>query len=73
MIAISKNLPKNFKSLKWFENRVGKKIYRKAVDCQCSACKDGTENGILVHDKDHAEYLYNVQLDLEIEYSARKI
>lgn len=66
------HIPPDLHPLTWFTGRIGKKIYRDTVDCKCSGCTDGTENGILVHDKDHAEYLYNVQLDMDIRYRARK-
>lgn len=72
MASFSHTIPPGLHPLPWFTGRIGKKIYRDTVDCKCSGCTDGTENGILVHDKDHAEYLYNVQLDMDIRYRARK-
>ena len=72
MTSLQHTKPHNLHPLTWFIGRIGKKIYRDTVDCKCSGCTDGTENGILVHDKDHAEYLYNVQLDMDIRYRARK-
>lgn len=54
--------------LKWFENRVGKRIYRDKNNCTCSDCKKGFEEGIVVGDKYHAYYLEMVQYDMEYNY-----
>jgi len=48
------------KSLQWFINRIGKKIYRDSDNCECSTCKEVVKNGLIIHDKNHAEYLHMV-------------
>lgn len=50
-------------TLKWFENRVGKRIYRDPSTCPCLTCKDVEKNGLIIHDKQHAHYLWVTALD----------
>ena len=50
---------------KWFESRVGGRIYRKKLSCKCASCQ--TEK-VFVTDMLHAGYLYDCQNELEIEY-----
>lgn len=52
-----------FHTLKWFLNRKGKRIYRGEVSCPCHTCKQGTQEGIVVGNKMHAEYLFMVEQD----------
>lgn len=52
----------------WFQERIGKIVYRDQISCPCLTCKQGTENGILIHDKQHANYLYLCQNEMDIEY-----
>lgn len=54
-------------SEKWFKDRIGKRIYRDADDCECETCKDAVKNGIVIRDKAHAYYLYNIQCDFAID------
>lgn len=54
------------KTLKWFYSKIGKRIYRNAVEC-CSTCRDISLNGIVVHDKNHAQYLFDIQNDFMSE------
>jgi len=49
------------KSLNWFKNRIGKRIYRDRNDCHCLDCEDAVGNGLIVRDKNHAEYLHMIQ------------
>lgn len=56
------------RTLKWFENRIGKIIYREKTSCNCDTCKSVSENGLIVWDKHHAEYLHMVSCDLGIKY-----
>ena len=57
-------------SLKWFQNRIGKRIYRgKGEVCSCEECKKVEEEGLVVYDNQHARYLERVQHELDIDYS----
>ena len=58
-------------TLKWFINRIGKKVYRDDIEC-CNQCKNVADHGLEIHDKNHAEYLFMVQNDLQINYRDRK-
>lgn len=52
----------------WFIERIGKTIFCDATTCPCLTCKQGIENGIEIHDKMHANYLYLCQNEMDIEY-----
>jgi hypothetical protein len=65
------------KPLSFFIKNIGKRIYRDANGCPCETCKEITENGLIVYDKDHADYLYIVQVDyheegIELNYRTKK-
>lgn len=47
--------------LSWFQKRVGKRIFRNDSGCKCHSCKNIVENGVIVHDMLHADYLASVQ------------
>ena len=57
------------KNLKWFTSRVGKRIFRDADDCTCSTCKEIVKKGLVIRDKDHARYMYDIQNDFGAEGS----
>ena len=56
----------------WFINRINKKIYRDRTSCRCAVCEDVVKNGIVIRDKEQAEYLYLVQCEMGIEYRDKK-
>ncbi len=53
---------------KWFTDRIGKTIYRDAVDCKCKICEEVGRNGVLIRDKLHAIYLYDISGELGVGY-----
>lgn len=53
---------------KWFIDRIGKRIYRDKSTCNCDTCRDVEINGLIVHDKEHAQYLHMCQNDLFLNY-----
>lgn len=55
-------------TLKWFQNRIGKRIFRDPVSCPCPACFEVGQKGKVVRNKQDAEYLYHIQNDLHIIY-----
>ena len=55
------------KSQNWFILHIGKRIYRDSDTCNCSTCADVVANGLVVHDKNHAEYLYMIQGEFKLE------
>lgn len=61
-------------TLKWFLKRKGKRIYRGDVSCPCHTCKQGTQEGIVVGNTLHAQYLFMVENDpgMGIIYSDEK-
>lgn len=56
------------KTKKWFTARIGNKIFRDSQclrdkkEC-CSTCKHVRENGLVVADEEHAEYLSMIDCD----------
>ena len=59
-------------TLKWFLNRIGKRIYRNKTSCKCYVCCNVYTNGLIVTDKFHAEYLEMIQNDIPIDYRDKK-
>ena len=55
-----------FHTKRWFLNRVGKRIYRDWRKC-CAVCDEVAKNGLIIHNKQHAEYLYMCQNDFAVE------
>lgn len=54
--------------MKWFIDHIGKRIHRDKGTCDCGSCSDTKKHGLIVGDKFHAEYLYDVQCEMDIEY-----
>lgn len=56
--------------LQWFIDRIGKRIYRKPLNCSCKGCQknyvDISKLGIT--GQTHAHYLYDCQNELGIKY-----
>ncbi|MEN9522445.1 MAG: hypothetical protein RL065_822 [Bacteroidota bacterium] len=53
----------------WFQDRVGKKIRKSSfLGCECVMCSDIRSNGFLIKSHRHADFLYESQNDLSIEY-----
>ena len=45
------------KRLKWFTERIGKTIFRNRDCCDCKVCEKVYQNGLTVHDEQHADCL----------------
>lgn len=57
-------------TLRWFEERVGKRVYRKGGTCCCHHCLNALDKGFIITDKNtHADYIYTCQNELDLEYS----
>lgn len=61
------------KRKKWFMERIGKRIFRAPVTCQCESCVRGHVEGIVIMDKDHAAYLQDCEAELRIRYSDKRL
>ena len=44
-----------------FINAIGKTVYRNDDGCSCPECKVILEKGLTIKDKEHAEYLFEIQ------------
>lgn len=55
------------KSQQWFIDRIGKTIYRSENGCSCETCKKVHSKGLVIRDKLHASYLYDIQHEYEID------
>ena len=56
------------KTLKWFINRIGKRIYRDDNNCPCDYCKDIHLNGLIIKNELHATYLFDIQKEIGYSY-----
>lgn len=54
------------KSEQWFADRIGKRIFRNHYEC-CADCINVDKNGLIVNDKDHANYLACIDNDFASE------
>ena len=53
----------NKKRLKWFIDRIGKKVYRNKDNCPCDMCNHVYLNGLTIINDTHASYLYDVEAE----------
>jgi len=49
------------REIKWFIDRVWKRIYRDKWTCKCFTCKDTEKNWLIIIDESHASYLHMCQ------------
>jgi hypothetical protein len=47
--------------LNWFIERIGKRIFRNVTSCKCQTCKLVFENGLIIGNEIHANYLYDME------------
>ena len=45
----------------WFIDRIGKRVYRDANGCSCDVCNRIRDVGLVIMDKIHANYLYDME------------
>ena len=59
------------KTESWFKKRIGKRVFRdtqgSAHDKECATCARVTQEGIIIHDEAHAEYLATVDNEFSAE------
>lgn len=53
---------------KWFQERIGKTIYRGDTGCKCMPCRHVRQNGLIISDNLHAMYLHDVSSEEGIAY-----
>lgn len=53
---------------KWFQDRIGKKVFRPETSCKCTTCANVYENGLIIGDKMHASYLHDCEGSLNYTY-----
>ena len=62
----------------WFKNHIGKRIFRDADSCTCPHCANVVENGLVIYNEQHADYIYTTQNDyyyesgIELRYRDKK-
>lgn len=56
---IRENAPLGYKPkpLQWFLDRIGKKVYRDVLECDCASCREVEKDGLLITNETHASYL----------------
>jgi hypothetical protein len=55
----------------WFIDRIGKRIYREKNVCNCEVCITVHKEGLIITDKQHANYLYDCQ-EMNLIYYDKK-
>jgi len=45
----------------WFDDRIGKRVYRNGTTCTCASCESVRTGGLIIFDKMHADYLCDVE------------
>ena len=58
--------------LDWFKQRIGKRVFRTESSCKCDICNKVYENGLIVMDEYHADYLFYCQNQLDLFYFDEK-
>jgi hypothetical protein len=61
----------------WFLSNIGKRIFRNKLKYCCPICDGIYKNGLIIHYKMHARYLYDTQNEfgaegIEINYKNNK-
>lgn len=52
----------------WFIDRIGKRVYRVKSLCDCEGCRTAYENGVIITDESHANYLYDCEREWGLIY-----
>lgn len=60
-------------NLKWFTNRIGKRIFRLTDTKCCDSCQKVLTDGLIVHSKMSAQYLYDCQNEMDLYYADKKL
>ena len=55
------------KPLKFFLSNIGNRVFRDDDGCDCLSCKHIVENGLVIQDEFHDNYLFNTQNDYHAE------
>lgn len=50
-----------------FLDNIGRTVYRDSNGCHCPDCKVILEKGLIIKDKDHAEYLFEIQNEFLVD------
>ena len=53
---------------KWFQDRIGKRVFRNKNTCKCKTCEDVSEKGIIISDTYHASYLHDCESEMNLDY-----
>lgn len=62
----------NTERAKWFNDRIGKVVYRNKTSCDCETCEDACENGLTITDEVHADYIRELESIYNYEGSPLK-
>ena len=58
----------------WFIERISRRIIRpEHGSCNCPSCRGVEKCGLIIADKQHADYLYLCQQEMGLEYQDIKI
>lgn len=51
----------------WFNDRIGKRVFRNKTSCPCKTCTKVYEEGLIVDDDMHSGYLCMTEAEYNIE------
>lgn len=54
--------------VEWFIERIGQIVFRQDNGCGCDTCKKVGKSGIEIKSQNHAQYLYDVQNEMGLNY-----
>lgn len=58
---------------RWFIDRIGKRVFRGPVSCNCETCVRVHNEGLIIADEFHAIYLLDCENELRLRYTDHKI
>jgi hypothetical protein len=56
------------KKLKWFTDRIGKRVYRDPWTCKCKTCIDVEKKGLIIENEMHSSYLFYAERSYHSEW-----
>jgi hypothetical protein len=54
-------------TLEWFKTRISQTIFRNHYECYCDTCERVVDEGLVIRDEEHAQYLFDIQNDFGAE------
>jgi len=52
---------------RWFLDRIGKRVFRTSLDCDCNVCQIIYKQGLIIEDRDQAIFMYDTECDVNAD------